>query len=92
MRIFAIEDEIHAESWANYPSFEAALEELERRAKIPWNAAPNKAPCKEWETCKREYILVEYEDANEPWQDISKTPLLEISAEGVTWMDKNLST
>lgn len=43
--MYAIEDEIHAEPHGEFSTRDQAIEELKRRAAIPWNEAPNVAPC-----------------------------------------------
>ncbi len=87
MRKFIIEDEPHAE-WqeGEFSSFDQALDELRRRAAVPWNQAPNTAPCTGWEKCGRSYEIIEYETSVDPWAEIARTPALKISAEGVNWL------
>ena len=80
-----IEDEAHAEPQGNFQSRGEAIAELRRRAAIPWNEAPNLAPCTSWKTCGRRYELVEYDGSAEPWRELSRVPALEISARGISW-------
>jgi hypothetical protein len=84
--MFVIEDEIHAE-WqeGRFSTRDEALSELEHRAKIPWDERPNVAPCTNWSKCGRSYELVEYDDTTSPWTELSRSLVLEISAEGVRW-------
>ena len=51
--VFVIEDESHAEWAGEFATFEEALAELKRRASLPWDEAPNQAPCTSWRTCGR---------------------------------------
>src|ERR1700744_276834 len=81
----SIEDEAHAELHGEYPTFEEAILELERRALVPWDQPPNVAPCTSWRTCGRRYMIVVYDDACTPWNAIERVPMLEISASGVNW-------
>lgn len=81
--MFVIEDELHAEPQGEFSSREDALEELKRRSTIPWNEAPNVAPCTSWETCGRQYVLIEY---NESWVELSRIPVLNVSSSSVKWL------
>lgn len=64
---------------------EQAFAELERRAAIPWNEPPNRAPCTNSLNCGRRYELVEYDDSAPTWKELTRTLTLEISAAGVRW-------
>lgn len=84
--MFIIEDIIHAEPQeGEFDSFEGALRELERRASIPWNESPNRCPCNSWETCGRNYQIVEYDSSSLPWTELSRTEVLEIAGNGNEW-------
>jgi hypothetical protein len=85
-----IEDIIHAE-WqpGEFPTIADAFAELERRAAIPWNEHPNRAPCTSWKTCGRTYHIIEYDDsAATAWEERQRIPVLEISVAGVKWLMK----
>ena len=84
--MFLIEDELHAEPQGEFATYEEAVTELRRRAKLPWDEEPNAAPCKSWKTCGRRYEVVEYDTASRPWKELRRTALLEISATGVVWL------
>jgi len=44
--MFIIDDESHCEyQRGEYATFAEALAELKRRAAIPWDVEPNRAPC-----------------------------------------------
>jgi hypothetical protein len=62
--MFVIEDEIHAEHHGHFGDAE-----LRRRAKIPWDEAPNVAPCMSWPTCERDYVILEFDDSSTPWKE-----------------------
>ena len=81
---FIIEDEIHCETQGEFDSFADALNELQSRAALPWDAEPNRAPCQSWRTCGREYEIIEYDRTAQ--RDIRRIPALRISASGVTWL------
>ena len=82
---FIIEDERHADQQGEYRDFDHALSELKRRAGIPWDLPPNKAPCGGWEACGRVYEIVEYDDSETPWKELRRTQVLTVSASAVTW-------
>jgi hypothetical protein len=82
--VFIIEDEAHAEFQdGEFQSEQDAMTELHRRAQLPWDQTPNVAPCTSWRTCGRRYVLVEC--VKSPWKELLRRPILDISAEGVTW-------
>ena len=88
MSIFVIEDNFHAEWCGKFPSFSKAFDELEERAEIPWNSKPNKCPCSNWENCHREYHIIEFDNSVEPWKEIKRIPVMEISSNGVKWQNR----
>jgi hypothetical protein len=83
--MFRIEDERHADNEGEFQTPQEAIAELERRARIPWNEEPNRAPCTNWRNCGRWYELVEYDDTVIPWKELSRNLVLVISAAGVQW-------
>jgi hypothetical protein len=66
---FVIEDELHAEQHGEFSELEDAVLELRRRAEIPWDHEPNKAPCQNWPTCGRTYEIIEFDDTQTPWKE-----------------------
>ena len=85
--MFVIEDEAHAERQeGQFQTRQQAIVELQRRAAIPWNEKPNRAPCTSWLNCGRRYELVEYDDTALPWKELSRNLILEISAAGARWV------
>jgi hypothetical protein len=86
---FAIIDDAHCEAQGEpYSQREEAVAELKRRATIPWNEEPNRAPCRNWSKCGRRYVIEEYDDTESDL--ISRVLMLEISAKGVEWPQKPL--
>jgi hypothetical protein len=79
---FVIEDEIHADLHGEFASLEAAIDELQHRAQIPWDELPNRPPCTSSTTCGREYVIVEYD---RDWRELNRLSALEISVSGVKW-------
>lgn len=86
--IITIEDERHAEPQGEFATIQQAIAELRRRAQIPWDQDPNRAPCTNWESCGRTYEVVEYDDTYSPWKELRRISVLEVSASGVKWSDK----
>jgi hypothetical protein len=82
---YIIEDELHAEQVSEHYLFDAAGTELQRLASSPWDTAPNKAPCQSWETCGRQYVVIECDVSARPWRELSRMPALKVSANGSTW-------
>jgi hypothetical protein len=85
MARFVIEDEFHCEWHGEFASETEALVELNRRAQIPWDQEPNRAPCMSWRTCGRGYWVIEFDDTLEPWKELKRTKVLEVSAAEVKW-------
>jgi hypothetical protein len=83
--IITIEDELHAEPQGEFTTIQHAIAELKRRAQIPWNLDPNRAPCTNWKSCGRAYELVEYDDTHIPWKELRRVAVLHVSAAGVKW-------
>ncbi|MDY7395103.1 hypothetical protein UMM65_07605 [Aureibaculum sp. 2210JD6-5] len=87
--MFQIEDESHAElQMGKFNSYKDAINELKRRAEIPWSEKPNRCPCTSWETCGRNYVIIEYDDSRIPWKELNRYSVLEISAKGIKWTNK----
>ena len=82
---FVIEDADHAEWQSEHASLPEAWAELARLSEVPWNEAPNVAPCTGWQKCGRSYAIVEYDASSEPWRLIRKIPVLGVSAAGAVW-------
>lgn len=84
--MFLIEDESHAEHIARFQNRAEAVLELRRLAALAWDAEPNLAPCSSWETCGRNYELVEYDDAGTHWQELNRSSALTVSRKGSDWL------
>lgn len=82
---FSIEDEVHAEWQGDYSSFEAALDEIKRRAALPWDEAPNRCPCAGWKKCERLYTITEYEVPDPTYTPKGEWGVMTISYQGVVW-------
>lgn len=85
MDLFVIEDEFHAEPQGRFDSYNSAMEELQRRTKIPWNEDPNVCPCTNWKNCQRDMQIIQYDTSIKPWKEISRTDIFRISANGIEW-------
>ena len=82
-----IEDDNHCERGGTFERFEDAVAELRRRAAIPWDEPPNKAPCSSWRTCGRAYYVLEYDASGAQWIRLREAAVLNISAKGVEWVE-----
>lgn len=83
--VFVIEDEAHAESQGEFATLKEAISELQRLAQIPWDQEPNQAPCTNWKNCGRRYEVIEYDCTSEPWEEMRRTSMLNISANAIRW-------
>jgi hypothetical protein len=92
MITFVIEDDFHAEPFDEYPTLALAISELERLAAIPWNMPPNRAPCGGWEHCGRNYHILEVDRTTQPWKEVRRIPMLDISATEVRWNAEGLKS
>ena len=81
-----IDDGIHCERDGPFASFEDAITELRRRASIPWDSPPNRAPCTSWRNCGREYRVLEFDASCTPWKLLREILVLRVSAKGVDWV------
>ena len=87
VEMFVIDDENHAEQWDGFDSFDGALEQLKKWASEPWDEKQNRAPCTGWRSCGRKYLIVEYNDGSgRSWKQLSRVPVLEVSAAGSRWI------
>lgn len=85
MVTYVVEDEFHAEWCGKFATKAEALEELQRRSILPWDQPPNVCPCTSWRTCGREYVIVEFNTAAEPWEELSRIFVLSVSSKGAVW-------
>jgi hypothetical protein len=74
---FVIEDDVHAEWVARFVSREEAVAFADRLRSDP-AAVENKPPCTNWRRCRRDYYLLEYDDATTPWTLSGRQPLFAI--------------
>jgi hypothetical protein len=82
-----IEDDIHGEQEGPFSTFADALAELRRRAAMAWDSPPNKSPCASWESCGREYCILQYDERAQPPRLLRKAHVLDVSAKGVVWIE-----
>ena len=83
--MFTIEDEDHAESHGEYPTFDSALGELRRLARTSWDKPPNRAPCRGWQTCGRHWELLEWDRSQQPGRVLRRLVILDVSASDTRW-------
>jgi hypothetical protein len=87
IQTYVIEDEWHAEPQeGEFTTFAEALAELESRAQRAWTEAPNRAPCEEWQTCGRNYEIVQYDSSVQPWSELRRIPALQVTSAGARWL------
>ena len=84
--MFVIEDQLHCDWIGEYPDRASAVAELKRLAETAWDRAPNQAPCTSWQSCGRQYALIEYDTATDPWTRIETIQALEVSRDEVRWL------
>jgi hypothetical protein len=82
-----IEDQLHADVGGEFSSFDDALREVRRLARIPWDQEPDRAPCGSWRTCGRAYEIIEYDDTVSGRTVLDRAAIVEIDSEGVRWED-----
>lgn len=83
--MFIIEDELHCETIGEYHTLQEAKTEIKRLANVPWDQEPNRAPCTSWQTCRRLYDIIEYDDSIIPWNEINRILILSVGSNGVYW-------
>jgi len=50
-----------------------------------WNQPPNLAPCASWESCGRNYEVVEFDTSGGSRSVLGVTPVVSIDRDGVRW-------
>jgi hypothetical protein len=91
-RRFIIEDPLHAEFISEHLSLADAWAELKRLSDIPWDQLPNLAPCGSWQTCGRNYHIIEFEVSAQDWRMLHRISALEVSAAGIIWNEEQPSS
>ena len=84
---FTVDDERHCHRMGQYKSFEEARIAIVGFVTNPWNHDPNRAPCRNWENCGRDYSIIE---TNENGEYVSTTPVCKIDSEGVIWLNEGV--
>lgn len=85
--MWVIEDELHSEWVGEFSTREEAVTELHRLAELSWDQPPNQAPCMSWETCGRNYELVEFDSSTtDAWRELQRAPALKVSKDSVNWL------
>ena len=82
--MFSIDDQDHGDRVGSFRTLDAALGELNRLARIPWDEKPNHAPCTSWETCGRSWAL-RAQTSTEPDAPSRVVATLEVSRRGPQW-------
>ncbi len=83
---FVIEDDFHAEPIGEpFTTVGEAVAELGRMGDLPWDSAPNRAPCVGWDACGRDYWLIEYE-GGESWRCRRRLFVMRMGSGGAQWI------
>ena len=82
--MFCVFDERHYDYHGQFGTFDDALNAIRSYCDRPWDAPPNRAPCRRWKTCGRKYHIHEFKD-DAPNARVSDVNVCEICAQGVTW-------
>ena len=83
---FVIEDDFHAERIGEpYTFLGEAVAELRRFGALPWDSAPNRAPCVGWDACGRDYWLIEVE-GDVDWRCRRRLFVMQMGSAGAHWM------
>lgn len=61
------------------------MAELLRLGELPWDSAPNRAPCVGWDACGRDYWLIEYE-GDAPWHCRRRLFVMRMGSGGAQWI------
>jgi hypothetical protein len=80
---FSLHDDRHDEL-RSYSTLDAALTELNRLVRTPWNEGLNRAPCVGWEECGRSWELSE-------WAGDTESPMRVIATLNVSRSGRYLS-
>lgn len=83
--MFVIADDEHAEELGSYAFRAESMTELQRLAQLSWDKDSNRAPCQSWRTCRRSYVLIEYDASTSPWRQIDYAAIFEMGSRGVVW-------
>jgi hypothetical protein len=62
---FELGDDLDDETQGHFRSRNEAIGEAARLADPPWNQPPNLTPCASWESCGRNYEVVEFDTSVE---------------------------
>ena len=83
--MYWIVDDIHLDGRGVFPTLDAALGELDRLARIPWDDPSNRAPCLSWQDCGRDWELSEWDESQQPAVLVRRLFMLHVSASGRGW-------
>lgn len=84
--VFCIDDDIHAEGFGRYMTYDGAVGRLRRLSKIPFDTLPIRPPCATGLECKRRFMIEQYDTSVAPWKLISETHALDMDKDGVKWI------
>lgn len=84
--VFVLEDDFHGDQIGHYDTFEAAMDEVRKRAELGWEHPLNSVPCGN-DDCQRDYCIVEYNTHSKTWKELGRKYVMSISAKGVEWLE-----
>lgn len=83
MKKYIIEDQLHCETIGEFSKPSDAIDEFRRLSNLAWNEDKNLAPCMSYETCCREYELIEYEVNWNEWIELHREAIFDIGSSGI---------
>ena len=81
---YVISEKFHCWMHWEYWSFDEALNELKRKAKLPLGDNENQCPCTSWKTCSMLYEIRWYEKSDM----VLSEDIVEISSTWIEWIYK----
>ena len=84
--MFSVYDEAHCEYHGHFATRQEAVDAIISYTQLPWDSPPNRAPCRQWRTCKRNYEIHEWADRVHG-ERLSVRTICRVDSDGVTWAD-----
>lgn len=81
---FIVDDQRHCQKMGEYDSFEDAKIAILGLVSIAWDEPPNRAPCRNWKNCGREYHIIETDESN---NFVSTKLICKYDQNGPIWFD-----
>ena len=81
---FVVDDQRHCQHIGRFKSYGDAKLAIVGFVSNRWDEEPNRAPCRNWETCGRDYQIIEV-DTDDKF--LKATLICKISCDGAIWFD-----